>query len=152
GVERGAVAVAPQVGSQHVVPERGHPRRQLVEHPPVVEGSVQADHRRRRGIPPPPNPKQPPPQIHEGDPLRRAKVHGKIMTRSGSHERIDKRGVPSDRRVSTPVRRGVWGAEAPPEPPTRERPAPPVVSSNKTRRRRTDRTRSRSSASASKPT
>ena len=37
---------------------------------------------------------------------------------------------PSPRHVATrgAGRRGVWGAEAPPEPPTREGPAPPVLS------------------------
>ena len=37
--------------------------------------------------------------------------------------------APWARQATSGLRRGAWGAEAPPEPPTRERPAPPDASS-----------------------
>ena len=46
GVERAAVAVAAEVDGHDVVAERGEPRRDAVEHPPVVVGAVQAQHER----------------------------------------------------------------------------------------------------------
>ena len=69
GVDRAAVAVTAEVDRDDVQPERGEPRRDLVEHAAVVEPAVEQEHGRRRRVAPAPQAPGAAPEVDELGPV-----------------------------------------------------------------------------------
>ena len=79
GVERSTVTVTAEVERDGVVPERGDPRREVVEHAAVVVGAVEEQDRRGRGVTPTPEPQRRAVDLDELRPIRVAQDQGGLV-------------------------------------------------------------------------